>query len=108
MAGFSSELRNERMIDLMAYVDMIICIVYHSCNYIYDFVLSARAYSHHPALNDYMDSRVFVDIPPTEQLARIKKRNGAETVRIYADKWIPMEEAYLQAYEIKDNAHVVV
>jgi uridine kinase len=66
------------------------------------------AYSHHPVLGSYMDLRVFSDISPEEQLARIEKRNGADAAKVFAEKWIPMEEEYLKAYSIKDNAHLVV
>ena len=66
------------------------------------------AYSCHPVLKEYMDLRVFSDIAPQEQQARIEKRNGIKIAGEYASKWIPMEEAYLREYQIKDSAHVVV
>ena len=65
------------------------------------------AYSCHPILEDYMDLRVFSDITPQEQHARIKKRNGTEIAADYANKWIPMEEEYLQFHQIKNLAQVI-
>ena len=66
------------------------------------------AYCCAPMLGEYMDLRVFSDISPTQQHARIEKRNGIEIAAQYTSKWIPMEEEYLQFHQIKDRAHVVL
>lgn len=66
------------------------------------------AYSCHPALGDYMDLRAFADVEPAEQLRRIARRNGAEKARVFAEKWIPLEEAYLREYAIRDKADVIL
>jgi len=65
------------------------------------------AYSCHPVLGSYMDLRVFSDIAPDAQMQRIEIRNGAMAA-MYKEKWIPMEEAYLQAFSIKRNADVII
>jgi len=66
------------------------------------------AYSCHPVLGVYMDMRIFSDISPDEQIKRVEARNGPEIAKEYAARWIPMEEAYLKAHQIKDFADVVV
>jgi len=66
------------------------------------------AYSCHPVLGDYMDFKIFSDVSPKEQQARIKKRNGPQIAEEYTAKWIPLEESYLKAYQIKENACVFV
>jgi uridine kinase len=66
------------------------------------------AYSCHPLLGEYMDLRLFADISPEEQLSRIKKRNGTEQAEIFVSKWIPLEEAYLEAFKIKEKAHQII
>jgi uridine kinase len=66
------------------------------------------AYSCHPLLGEYMDLRLFADIAPDEQLQRITIRNGAEQAEIFASKWIPLEEAYLKTFGIKENAHQII
>jgi len=66
------------------------------------------AYSCHPALGDYMDLRVFLDVAPAEQLARIKKRNSPKIAEDYVTKWIPMEEVYFEANMIREEADVVL
>jgi len=65
------------------------------------------AYSHHPILGNYMTQRVFSDIDPAMQIERIKNRNGENVAKIYADKWIPMEEKYIHALLTLTDAFVV-
>lgn len=57
------------------------------------------AYSCHPRFWDAYDLRIFVDISPEEQLARIRRRDG-EQARDFQEKWIPMEERYFTAFSI--------
>jgi hypothetical protein len=66
------------------------------------------AYACHPTPGDYMDARVFSDVEPAEQLKRIKKRNGDEAVAAYCGRWIPLEEAYFDAYGIRKKAAIIV
>ena len=64
------------------------------------------SYSCHPALWNYYDARVFVDVGPEEQLRRIEARNGPEALPLFRDKWIPMEEAYFRAFQIPGRCAV--
>jgi uridine kinase len=66
------------------------------------------AYSCHPSLGEYMDMRIFADITPDEQLRRLEIRNGAEAAKIFAEKWIPLEEAYIEAFQIKEKAQKII
>jgi uridine kinase len=66
------------------------------------------AYSHHPVLGHYMDKRVFMDIDPVAQYARIEKRNGTEAAALFAKKWIPLEEEYLRACQIREKADIII
>lgn len=61
-------------------------------------VLVEGSYSCHPALWDYYDLHVFLDIDPAEQLRRIESRNGKEGLAMFQARWIPLEEAYFQAF----------
>lgn len=65
------------------------------------------AYSCHPTFGTYMDLRIFCDISRTEQLNRIRKRNGPEKLKTFTDRWIPMEEQYLETFHIQDKAQVL-
>lgn len=62
------------------------------------------SYSHHPALGDYMDVRVFCYVDSREQMRRILRRNGERMARMFAERWIPMEEKYFEAYGIRERA----
>ncbi len=61
------------------------------------------AYSCHPMLWEYYDLRFFMDVGKEEQLRRIAQRNGAAALTVFQEKWIPLEEAYLQAYDIQSK-----
>lgn len=66
------------------------------------------AYSHHPDLGDYADLKVFVTIPASVQKARIVARNSAEQAQRFREQWIPLENAYFDAYSIADKAELTV
>lgn len=66
------------------------------------------AYSCHPRLGGYMDLRLFADVPPAEQLARIGARGGAAAQEAFRTRWIPLEEAYLAAFPIREQADLVL
>ena len=53
------------------------------------------AYSLHPAFGDYADLKVFYDISPEEQMRRIRLRNGERGARMFRERWIPLEELYI-------------
>ena len=61
------------------------------------------AYSCHPTLWDAYDLRIFLDVDGAEQLRRIEKRNGAEALAMFCDRWIPLEERYFETYQIKER-----
>ena len=66
------------------------------------------AYSSHPCFGDYADIRAFCDIAPEEQLRRITLRNGPEKARVFAERWIPMEERYLAGFKIAQKADLIL
>ena len=66
------------------------------------------AYACHPALGDYMTLRVFSDIAPEAQQRRILARNGKEGWEKFRTRWIPLEEAYFAAFQVRQKADVVV
>lgn len=61
------------------------------------------SYSCHPALWEAYVLRVFLTVPHSEQLRRIRERNGEQALEIFREKWIPMEEAYFSAYDIENR-----
>lgn len=66
------------------------------------------AYSLHPEFGNYADLKIFFDITPAEQMKRIKKRNGGEKAKIFASRWIPLEENYIKQTGVKKRADIIL
>jgi len=64
------------------------------------------SYSHHPALGNYANLKLFLEVDPQTQMARIKKRNGERLAEIFRTRWIPMEEAYFDGFSIREQADI--
>ena len=66
------------------------------------------SYSHHPFFAGYADLRVFLTVPPEEQLRRIVLRNGDEMAEVFKTRWIPMEEHYFDTFRVRSKADLVL
>lgn len=66
------------------------------------------SYSCHPALWEYCDLHVFLDVAADEQKRRIIKRNGTDGWKIFSQRWIPLEEAYFQTYQVKERCEYCI
>lgn len=66
------------------------------------------AYSCHPRLRDYYDYRIFLDIDPAKQLRRIEKRNGAEQLKVFKERWIPLEEKYFNECHTRECCDMIL
>ncbi len=64
------------------------------------------SYSCHPLFREYYDLTIFLTVAPEEQLARILRRNGADAVAVFRDKWIPLEETYFTAHRIAEACDI--
>lgn len=62
------------------------------------------SYAHHRAFGAYADLRIFLSVEPQEQLHRITLRNGAEMAAMFCERWIPMEERYIAAFDVERTA----
>ena len=60
-------------------------------------------YSCHPVLWDIYDFRVFMNIGPEEQIYRIRNRNCEEALKVFCERWIPLEEKYFSTYHIQER-----
>ncbi len=69
-------------------------------------VLIEGSYSCHPELWDFYDLHIFLTIDPEEQLKRIAYRSGQESVRRFREEWIPLEEQYFAAYQIREHCEL--
>lgn len=73
-----------------------------------EVVVVEGSYSCHPALWDFYGLRIFLDISPEEQMKRILHRNGREAASVFRERWIPLEERYFAAYQIRERCDLVV
>ena len=59
------------------------------------------SYSLHPALRHAYDLKVFLDIDPQSQSARILSRNGPQMHARFVNEWIPLENRYFDTLNIR-------
>ncbi|NLI61123.1 MAG: hypothetical protein GX375_06815 [Clostridiales bacterium] len=64
-------------------------------------------YSMHPTLIQNYHLRVFLGINPEEQSRRILERNGQVMHKRFINEWIPMEDKYFEAMDIRSKSHLV-
>ncbi|HIS03339.1 MAG TPA: hypothetical protein IAA75_05450 [Candidatus Pullichristensenella avicola] len=64
-------------------------------------------YSLHPALRDAYDLRVFLSIDAAAQEERIRLRSGEAMLRRFQTEWIPLENAYFNALNIRQSCQLV-
>ncbi len=72
------------------------------------FRIVEGSYSHHPALGDYADLRIFSHVSPEVQQQRILHRNGEEMLQMFQTRWIPMEERYFSELGIRAEADLTL
>ncbi|MBQ9929667.1 MAG: hypothetical protein IJO72_02670 [Oscillospiraceae bacterium] len=71
-------------------------------------VILEGAYAMHPALAEFYDFSVFLDIDPALQRQRILHRNGSETAQRFFTRWIPLENAYFDKTGIKQRCDMTI
>ena len=71
-------------------------------------IVTEGAYSLHPDLADFYNLKVFIDVAPELQRARILKRNSPEMAERHFSLWIPMEERYFDTFNIRERCDVTL
>ena len=69
-----------------------------------ELVIVEGSYSLHPELRDLYDLKIFFDVAYEEQLRRIEARSGAEKLKVFIDRWIPLEEKYFSGCSVSESA----
>ncbi|MHC1785637.1 MAG: uridine kinase [Christensenellales bacterium] len=67
-----------------------------------DLIIIEGAYCLHPSLQRHYDLKVFLDVDPDTQASRIVRRNGEAAARRFFQEWIPLENAYFDAFGIRE------
>lgn len=66
------------------------------------------SYACHRVLWDHYDLHVFLTVDPALQRERILKRNGPEGLVSFAERWIPLEEAYFAKASLEERCGYVL
>lgn len=66
------------------------------------------SYAMHPALAGYSQVHIFFTCSPEVQLERLERRESAESLVKFKERWIPMEEAYFAGLSIENQCDVVI
>ncbi len=70
-------------------------------------VIVEGVYSCHPYFGAVQDVRIFLESDREGQRQRILERSGAEKLKMFEERWIPMEERYFEAYKIKQKCKCI-
>ena len=66
-------------------------------------VIIEGSYSQHPYFKNIYDLRIFCEIDAEDQKKRILERNGKAMLNRFVSEWIPKENDYFAAYQIKEK-----
>ena len=66
------------------------------------------SYSLHPALRDYYDLKVFLDVDTETQAKRIVARSPERLAERFFREWIPMENQYFEACGVRDASDIIL
>ena len=72
-------------------------------------IIIEGSYSLHPEIpQDIYDLKIFLETDSETQLERIMKRNGAEALEVFKNKWIPFENKYFEEFNIKSGCDIII
>lgn len=71
-------------------------------------IIIEGAYSMHKTLRDYYTLTVFLEIDETLQKDRILARNGRIMLERWVKEWIPLENYYIEAEDLKNKADIII
>lgn len=66
------------------------------------------SYSHHPALAERYDLKLFLTCTQKEQRRRLLQREGTQGLSPFLERWIPLEEQYFSACHIEEESDLTV
>lgn len=71
-------------------------------------VIVEGTYCMNQELCGYYSMCVFLTLSPQTQMERIIARNGKDGANVFAHKWIPLEEKYFSAYNLRNQCDMVI
>ena len=73
-----------------------------------NITLIEGTYSCHKALKQYYDLKIFVDCERQTRIERIRKRNGDTALKMFIERWIPLEEKYFSECRPQDDCEIIL
>lgn len=73
-----------------------------------EILILEGSYSNLPEIRQQADVRIFLDITRETQEARLQQRETPESLKRFRDRWIPLEDAYFEAYRLPDEGCIVI
>ncbi len=61
-------------------------------------------YSAHPYFEQVPDLQFFLEVDAEEQVRRIRVRNGERMLERFQKEWLPMENKYFEAFQIREKS----
>lgn len=71
-------------------------------------IIVEGVYALRPDFEEIYDLKVFVESDYETRIKRILTRNGEEKLKIFKEKWIPLEDTYFERFSIKDKCDIVI
>lgn len=65
-------------------------------------------YSMHPALREYYDKCIYIEIDKETQLKRLKDRETAASFIRFTERWIPLEQLYFDAFKPRECCDEII
>ncbi|MBR2822641.1 MAG: AAA family ATPase [Clostridia bacterium] len=66
------------------------------------------SYCNLPQIRSYADIRLFMQTPEEVRFARLRKRESPASLKRFYERWIPLENAYFEAYGLPDENCLIV
>ena len=66
------------------------------------------SYCNLPEIREAADVRFFLDTAPGIRESRLRERESPESLRMFYERWIPLENAYFSAFGLADAECVVI
>ena len=73
-----------------------------------DIYIIEGTYCCHPCLPDVLDIKVFCEISDSEQKLRLCARESAESLKMFENLWIPLENKYFKNYNIRERCDIIL
>ena len=66
------------------------------------------SYCNLPEIRQYADVRIFLNTRPEVRRQRLEHRESEQSLRMFRDRWIPLENRYFEAFGLPDPECIVI